>query len=92
MDKLKIDQSFIRDLTSDPEDATIVRTIIQMAASLNLRTIAEGVEDLATLESLRRLRCDEAQGFHFAKALPAAAFADYVGDLRRTAAGAVSTF
>ena len=86
MDKLKIDQSFIRDLTSDPEDAAIVRTIIQMAASLNLRTIAEGVEDLGTLDQLRHLRCDEAQGYHFAKPLPAEAFADYVTTLRRNAA------
>ncbi len=86
VDKLKIDQSFIRDLTSDPEDAAIVRTIIQMAASLNLRTIAEGVEDLGTLDQLRHLRCDEAQGYHFAKPLPAEAFADYVTTLRRNAA------
>ncbi len=77
VDKLKIDQSFIRDLTSDPEDAAIVRTIIQMAHSLNLRTIAEGVEDAPTLEHLRRLGCDEIQGYYIAKPMPADAFVDF---------------
>ena len=82
VDKLKIDQSFVRDLTSDSEDATIVRTIIQMASSLNLRTIAEGVEDFGTLEQLRRLNCDEAQGYHFARPLPADDFACFVAQMR----------
>ena len=83
VDKLKIDQSFVRDLMSDPEDAAIVRTIIQMARSLNLRTIAEGVEDQATLDQLRDLGCDEAQGYHFARPMPAEAFADYVAAHRQ---------
>jgi EAL domain-containing protein (putative c-di-GMP-specific phosphodiesterase class I) len=83
VDKLKIDQSFVRDLISDSEDATIVRTIIQMANSLNLRTIAEGVEDPVTLDQLRRLNCDEAQGYHFARPLPAEDFARFVSHHRR---------
>ena len=71
VDKLKIDQSFIRDLATDPDDAAIVGAIIQMARSLNLRTIAEGVEDAEILARLRAIQCDEAQGYHFARPMPA---------------------
>lgn len=78
VDKIKIDQSFIRDLASDPDDAAIVRAIIQMGASLNLRIIAEGVEDAATLALLREFSCDEAQGYFFARPMEAAAFATFM--------------
>ena len=74
VDKLKIDQSFIRDLATDPEDAAIVRAIIQMAHSLGLRTIAEGVESQDVLDHLRLFRCDETQGYFHARPLPAADF------------------
>jgi len=78
VDKLKIDQSFVRDLASDPDDAAIVRAIIQMAHSLKLTTIAEGVETVAMLEQLRLFQCDQAQGYHFARPVPAADFARYL--------------
>jgi diguanylate cyclase (GGDEF)-like protein/PAS domain S-box-containing protein len=78
VDKLKIDQSFINDLSSDPGDAAIVRAIIQMARSLDLRTIAEGVEDRKVLGRLREFNCDEAQGHYFAPAMPAEEFAEYL--------------
>lgn len=78
VDKLKIDQSFIRDLASDPEDAAIVRAIIQMARSLGLRTIAEGVESQSVLDLLRDFRCDEAQGYWHARPMPADDFATYL--------------
>ena len=78
VDKLKIDQSFIRDLASDPDDAAIVRAIIQMARSLNLKTIAEGVEDHEMLEHLRIFHCDEAQGYYFARPMPAEEFVRYL--------------
>ncbi len=71
VDKLKIDQSFIRDLVSDPDDAAIVRAIIQMARSLKLRTIAEGVESEELANLLHIFHCDEIQGYWFARPMPA---------------------
>jgi diguanylate cyclase (GGDEF)-like protein/PAS domain S-box-containing protein len=72
VDKLKIDQSFVRDLGQNTGDESLVNAIISMARSLNLKTIAEGVETPAQLEYLRQQGCDEGQGYHFSKALPAA--------------------
>ena len=78
IDRLKIDQSFVRDLAKDEDDAAIVRAIIQMARSLNLKTVAEGVEDIDILRRLRLLHCDEAQGYYIARPMPADAFAAYL--------------
>jgi diguanylate cyclase (GGDEF)-like protein/PAS domain S-box-containing protein len=78
VDKLKIDQGFVRDLARNPDDAAIVRAIIQMAAGLGLQTIAEGVEDAEALAMLRQYGCHEAQGYHFARPMEAQALADYV--------------
>ncbi len=80
VDKLKIDRSFIRDLATDEDDAAIIRAIIQMARSLNLRTIAEGVEDAGMLARLRVFECDEAQGYCFARPMPASDFARFVAE------------
>lgn len=77
VDKLKIDQSFLRDLLRDREDATIVKTIIQMAKNLNLKTIAEGVEDAHVLAAVNAYGCDEVQGYHFAKPMEAHDFEKY---------------
>ena len=71
VDKLKIDQSFVRDLGHNLGDEALVNAIISMARSLKLKTIAEGVENLAQLEYLREQGCDEGQGYHFSEALPA---------------------
>ena len=71
IDKLKIDIAFVRDITTNPNDAAIALAIISMAHSLKLRVIAEGVETRAQLEYLRRNRCDEIQGYYFSRALAA---------------------
>lgn len=78
VDKLKIDRSFVMDLIHDAEDAAIVKAIIQMAKSLNLRTIAEGIETRDVLESLAEHGCDEAQGYFFSKPCPVSDFEKYL--------------
>ena len=72
IDKLKIDIAFVRDITVNPDDAAIALAIISMAHSMKMTVIAEGVESRAQMVYLRRHRCDEIQGFHFSRPLPAA--------------------
>jgi diguanylate cyclase (GGDEF)-like protein/PAS domain S-box-containing protein len=70
IDKLKIDIAFVREVTSNPDDAAIVLAIINMAHSLKLQVIAEGVEKEAQLAYLRRHGCDEMQGYYFSRPVP----------------------
>ncbi|TFW35763.1 EAL domain-containing protein [Massilia horti] len=82
IDKLKIDVAFVRDITTNPDDAAIALAIITMAHSLHMLVIAEGVESRAQMAYLRRHRCDEIQGFHFSRAVPAEKVAALVKDNR----------
>jgi diguanylate cyclase (GGDEF)-like protein/PAS domain S-box-containing protein len=76
--QLKIDQSFVRDLTDDAEDRAIVDAVIRMAEALGLQTIAEGVETEGQLAFLRRQGCQAVQGYLFSRPLPADRFAEFV--------------
>ena len=79
MNNLKIDRSFIRDIAVNPDDAAITAAIISMAKNLNLKVIAEGVENEAQMSFLRAHHCDEIQGYYFSKPLTV----DKVGDKLR---------
>jgi diguanylate cyclase (GGDEF)-like protein len=76
IDTVKIDRSFIADITRDADDAAIVEAIVAVASSLNMGTIAEGVETEGQLAHLRELGCELFQGFLFSQALPPAEFAE----------------
>jgi diguanylate cyclase (GGDEF)-like protein len=74
IDELKIDRSFVTPMLTDENDLIIVRSTINMAHGLGLKTIAEGVEDASTLSELMDLGCDQAQGYYFSKPVPADQF------------------
>ncbi|OGR25758.1 MAG: hypothetical protein A2X83_11955 [Desulfuromonadales bacterium GWD2_54_10] len=82
-DKLKIDLSFVRDITSDPNSAAIARAIIAMGHSMNLRVIAEGVETEGQLGYLRSNSCDDMQGFLFSRPVPSGEFEQMLRENRR---------
>ena len=73
IDTLKIDIAFVRDITTNADDASIALAIIRLAHSLKLDVVAEGVETAAQLEYLRRNHCDQIQGYYFSRPLPLAA-------------------
>jgi EAL domain-containing protein (putative c-di-GMP-specific phosphodiesterase class I) len=78
IDVLKIDQSFVRSLCTDPADATITQTIVELAAGLNLTTIAEGVETFEQLLLLGSFGCKRMQGFLFGQPVPAEMFTHWL--------------
>jgi len=78
VDRLKIDQSFVRRMCTNPHDEGLVRAIIEMAHCLDLQVVAEGVEDAATLARLSGFGCEFGQGFHWSPALPMDAFVAFV--------------
>ena len=93
IDTLKIDQSFVRDLITDADDAGVVSALINMAKSLHMGVVAEGVETPEQTRFLEEHECVEAQGFYFSRPLTAAAFADFLrspvtGPLRKSKATA----
>jgi len=82
LDQIKIDQSFVRDIATDPNDAVMVETIIDMAHNFRLNVIAEGVENKAQLDFLRRNGCMAYQGYLFGKPVPVEEFEALVGKLQ----------
>jgi len=89
VDELKIDRSFTRNMVADPDDATIVRSTIDLGHHLGLRVVAEGIEDDATVEALRAAGCDLGQGWRFAKPLAPDAFASWARARQRVQADGV---
>jgi EAL domain-containing protein (putative c-di-GMP-specific phosphodiesterase class I) len=75
IDALKIDQSFVRQITTSPDETSIVTAVISMGRSLKLRVIAEGVETEEELAFLQAHHCDEAQGYFFSRPVPPQQFA-----------------
>ena len=86
IDTVKIDQSFVRDLTVDIDDAAIVTAIIAMARSLGLYVVAEGVETPAQLAMLQRIGCESAQGYHLARPMPVVELDEWLAARERAAA------
>ncbi|MZI94533.1 EAL domain-containing protein [Vibrio sp. CAIM 722] len=78
IDILKIDREFIKDVASNSDDEIIVKTIIQMAQSFGMTTVAEGIEDAETLEFLRHLGCDRSQGYYTGRPMPEHEFIEFM--------------
>ena len=77
---LKVDQSFVREITINPEDSAIVETIIDLAHRLHLTVIAEGVENEEQLKVLSRMNCEQVQGYYFGEPMDANKFIAYIGE------------
>ncbi|MGC4952914.1 putative bifunctional diguanylate cyclase/phosphodiesterase [Actinomadura citrea] len=78
VEEIKIDSSFVQRLADSPDDAVIVRSIVDLVRTLGLRSVAEGVEDPETAERLREMGCDAAQGWHFCRPMDAAAATEWL--------------
>jgi EAL domain-containing protein (putative c-di-GMP-specific phosphodiesterase class I) len=88
IDTLKIDQSFVQDIATDGDSATIVKAVISMGNSLHMRVVAEGIETREQLDFLKRYGCPVGQGFYFSRPVPALEFGKLLE--RGTAATAVA--
>lgn len=83
IDKLKIDQSFIRQIQSDDADRSIVRTVIDLGRNLGLSLIAEGVEEQSQLSLLKSMGCDEIQGYFYSRPIPYQALTEFLSEERK---------
>jgi EAL domain-containing protein (putative c-di-GMP-specific phosphodiesterase class I) len=83
VDELKLDRSFVANLTSDERSAAIVRSTLQLSRDLGMALVVEGVEDAETLTALRSWDCEIAQGFHICRPLPASAFRRWLTSRRQ---------
>jgi diguanylate cyclase (GGDEF)-like protein len=88
VDSLKIDRSFISQLTLNPEGETLIRTLVQLGKALSIETLAEGIEQESELSLLREEQCDSGQGFLFARPLDVEAAEDFLRDWDKDVAGA----
>jgi len=86
VEEIKIDRSFVTELSTDAGNAAIVRATIELAGSLGLNVVAEGVEDEATWRSLRRLGCTTAQGYLISRPMPAAEVEGWLSEWSRRSA------
>jgi EAL domain-containing protein (putative c-di-GMP-specific phosphodiesterase class I) len=80
---LKIDRAFVRGVASPKQAAALTNTLVSLGKTLELETLAEGIEDPGQLQALRRQRCDQGQGFLFAHPLEPVAFEQFLTDHRR---------
>lgn len=85
INKVKIDQSFVREITSDPDDAAVAKTIVSIAHDMHMKVIAEGTETEGQINALRSYGCDEVQGYYFSRPLPPDDVAAMLRDGRRLA-------
>jgi EAL domain-containing protein (putative c-di-GMP-specific phosphodiesterase class I) len=83
VDRLKIDQSFVAKSATEPNAATVVRTIVAMSHHLGIKVVAEGVETAEHLKFLARRKCDEAQGYYFSRPVSVTGFAAAAASIHR---------
>ncbi len=91
VNELKIDRSFVQQLSTSVADATIVRTMVELAHSFGLRVVAEGIEDRTVLDMLTAFHCDLAQGYYFSRPLPVQHFEQWLQKAETCAARAAGT-
>lgn len=91
IDRLKVDQTFVRDMLGNEDDRSIVSMIVGLGKLLGMHVIAEGIEDLATAQALKEMGCDEGQGYFFGHPVPAAEFSKlHLNDAAREKPGALT--
>ena len=90
VNEVKVDKSFVMNMASDPDDAVIVRSTVDLARNLGLRVVAEGVEDAQSWDHLRVLGCDAVQGYHLARPMPAGSVQAWLADYSRQRSRIVS--